>query len=92
MQTWVTLVRIRFACLGFLSWSSFVINYLGSSSISTANPEAASNPFFGLAPNNGMVLMMVIVATMATVIASQALITGVFSLSRQAVQLGFSLA
>lgn len=78
---------IRLAWI-FLVGPSLVICYLGQAALVTKNPEAASNPFFGLAPNDGMVLLLVLVATMATVIASQALITGVFSLSRQAVQLG----
>lgn len=78
---------IRLAWI-FLVGPSLVICYLGQAALVTSNPEAASNPFFGLAPNDGMVLVMVLIATMATVIASQALITGVFSLSRQAVQLG----
>ena len=78
---------IRLAWI-FLVGPSLVICYLGQAALVTANPQAASNPFFGLAPNDGMVLLLVLVATMATVIASQALITGVFSLSRQAVQLG----
>lgn len=78
---------IRLAWI-FLVGPSLVICYLGQAALVTTNPEAAANPFFGLAPNNGMVLLLVLVATMATVIASQALITGVFSLSRQAVQLG----
>jgi KUP system potassium uptake protein len=72
----------------FLVGPSLVLCYLGQAALVTTNPESADNPFFGLAPNNGMVLVLVLVATMATVIASQALITGVFSLSRQAVQLG----
>ena len=78
---------IRLAWI-FLVGPSLVLCYLGQAALVTTNPEAADNPFFGLAPNNGMVLILVLVATMATVIASQALITGVFSLSRQAVQLG----
>ena len=78
---------IRLAWI-FLVGPSLVLCYLGQAALVTTNPAAADNPFFGLAPNNGMVLLLVLVATMATVIASQALITGVFSLSRQAVQLG----
>ena len=78
-------IRIAWA---ILVGPALVLCYLGQAALVTANPEAASNPFFGLAPNDGMLLVLVLVATMATVIASQALITGVFSLSRQAVQLG----
>lgn len=78
---------IRLAWI-FLVGPSLVICYLGQAALVTTNPEAASNPFFGLAPNDGVLLVLVLTATLATVIASQALITGVFSLSRQAVQLG----
>ena len=67
---------------------ALVLCYLGMASVVLADPAAAENPFFGLAPNSTVVLLMVILSTAATVIASQALITGVFSLSRQAVQLG----
>ena len=67
---------------------ALVLCYLGMASVVLADPAAAKNPFFALAPNSTVVLLMVILSTAATVIASQALITGVFSLSRQAVQLG----
>jgi len=67
---------------------ALVLCYLGMASVVLADPAAAENPFFALAPNSTVVLLMVILSTAATVIASQALITGVFSLSRQAVQLG----
>jgi KUP system potassium uptake protein len=60
-------------------------------SVVLPDPAAAKNPFFALAPNSTVVLLMVILSTAATVIASQALITGVFSLSRQAVQLNRSV-
>ena len=53
-----------------------------------SNPEAASNPFYNLAPSWAL-YPLVVIATAATVIASQALISGVFSLTRQAVQLGY---
>ena len=59
----------------------------GSAAIA-GNPKAAENPFYH-AGAAGAVLPLVVLATVATVIASQALITGVFSLTRQAVQLGF---
>lgn len=78
---------IRLAWL-ILVGPALVLCYLGQAALVKSNPAAAENPFFGLAPNAPMVLILVVVATMATVIASQALITGVFSLSRQAVQLG----
>ena len=53
-----------------------------------ADPEAVKNPFFNMAPEWAL-LPMVLLATMATVIASQALITGAFSVTRQAIQLGY---
>jgi KUP system potassium uptake protein len=67
---------------------ALVLSYLGQAAVLINNPAAISNPFFALAPNKPMTLILIIVATAATIVASQALITGVFSLSRQAVQLG----
>ena len=74
------------------AWLCFVfpclfLNYLGQAALVLGNPEAASDPFFKLVPGWAL-LPMVILATAATVIASQAVITGAYSLSRQAVQLG----
>lgn len=76
-----------------LSWYLFVcpallLNYFGQGALLLHRPEAASNPFFGLAPDV-LLIPLVILATMAAVIASQALISGIFSLARQAIQLGF---
>jgi len=68
---------------------SLMLNYLGQSALILSNPEAAANPFYLTVPSWGLI-PMVLLATAATVIASQAVISGVFSLSRQAVQLGFS--
>ncbi len=67
---------------------ALVINYLGQGALILNNPETARNPFFLLAPEWAL-YPLVILATMATVIASQALISGVFSLTRQAIALGF---
>jgi KUP system potassium uptake protein len=66
-----------------------VLNYFGQGAIVIARPGTASNPFFGLVPTWGL-YPMVVVATAAAVVASQALISGAFSLTRQAVQLGYS--
>ena len=63
------------------------LNYLGQGSMVLAHPETLSNPFFLMAPN-GFQAPLVVLATMATIIASQAVITGAFSLAQQAVQLG----
>lgn len=78
---------IRWAWM-FLVGPALILCYLGQAAYVVQNPEATANPFFSLAPNDAVTIIMVISATFATVIASQALITGVFSLSRQAVQLG----
>lgn len=77
---------IRTAWLG-LVFPALTLNYLGQGSLVLARPEAADNPFFLMAPAWGL-LPLVILATCATVIASQAVISGAFSLTRQAVQLG----
>ena len=66
-----------------------MLNYFGQTAELLAHPEAADNPFYRMLPE-WAVIPMVLLATAATVIASQAVISGVFSLSRQAVQLGFS--
>ena len=75
-----------------LAWFSFVLpalllNYFGQGALLLNDPLAVQNPFFRLFPD-WMVLPMVALATLATVIASQAVISGAFSVARQAVQLG----
>jgi KUP system potassium uptake protein len=65
-----------------------MLNYFGQGALLLRRPEAALNPFYYLAPEWAL-YPMVILATMATVIASQAVITGSFSLTQQAVQLGY---
>ncbi|NLJ26390.1 potassium transporter Kup [Desulforhabdus amnigena] len=77
-----------------LSWFSIafpalLLNYFGQGALLLDNPDFAFNPFYGLVPKS-FLYPMVALSTMATVIASQAMITGVFSLTQQAVQLGFS--
>ncbi len=71
----------------FLVFPALTINYLGQAALILHDPAAKANPFFLLIPDWGR-LPVVILATAATVIASQAVISGAFSLSRQAVQLG----
>lgn len=77
-----------------LVYPALTLNYLGQGALvsSTTDPEALAevleSPFYSLAPS-GMLMPLIILATLATVIASQAMITGVFSLTLQAVQLGF---
>lgn len=67
---------------------ALVLNYFGQGALLLSRPEAAENPFYLLAPNSWQ-LPLVCLATMASVIASQALISGIFSLAKQAIQLGY---
>ncbi|MBY0455613.1 MAG: potassium transporter Kup [Burkholderiaceae bacterium] len=67
---------------------ALILNYFGQGALLLANPEAVKNPFFMMAPDWAL-LPLVILATMATVIASQALITGAFSVTKQVIQLGY---
>ncbi|WP_353189487.1 potassium transporter Kup [Pandoraea pnomenusa] len=78
---------IRFAW-SFLVFPALALNYFGQGALLLTNPKAIENPFFLLAPDWAL-LPLVIVATAATVIASQAVISGAFSLTSQAIQLGY---
>ncbi|MBT2134084.1 potassium transporter Kup [Croceibacterium sp. LX-88] len=71
----------------YLIFPALLLNYLGQGSLLLRNPAAAENPFFLLAPED-LRLPLVLLATAATVIASQAVITGAYSVMQQAVQLG----
>jgi KUP system potassium uptake protein len=76
-----------------LSWSVLVfpallLNYFGQTALLLEVPQATSNPFYGLVPRF-LLYPMVALATTATVIASQAMITGVYSLTQQAIQIGY---
>ncbi|HSP39665.1 MAG TPA: potassium transporter Kup [Frankiaceae bacterium] len=71
----------------FVVFPALVLNYLGQAGLILHHPDTVSNPFFLLLPGWAR-LPMVVLATAATVIASQAVISGAFSLSRQAMQLG----
>ena len=76
-----------------LAWFSIVmpclvLNYFGQGALLLSNPAAVKNPFFMMAPAWAL-LPMVGLATLATVIASQALITGAFSVTKQVIQLGY---
>lgn len=72
----------------FVAFPALWLNYLGQGALILHDPRTIENPFFSLVPEN-MVLPLVVMATVATVVASQAMLTGAFSLTRQAVQLGF---
>ena len=67
---------------------ALIINYFGQGALVLADPAAIQNPFYRLIPDL-MLVPMVVLATAATAIASQAVITGSYSLTRQAIQLGF---
>jgi KUP system potassium uptake protein len=71
-----------------LALPALLCNYFGQGALILADPRAVSEPFYGLVPP-ALLYPMVALATMATIIASQAIISGVFSLTRQAIQLGF---
>jgi len=76
------------------AWFAFVfpllyLNYLGQGALILADPKAIESPFFLLAPDELLLIPLVILATTATVIASQAVISGAFSLTSQAMQLGY---
>jgi len=67
---------------------ALLCNYFGQGALVIENPEAAANPFYALVPP-AFIYPMVVLSTMAAIIASQALISGAYSLTRQAIQLGF---
>ncbi len=67
---------------------SLTLNYFGQGALLLRNPDAVANPFFNMAPDWALI-PMVILATAATVIASQALISGAFSVTKQVIQMGF---
>ena len=67
---------------------ALLLNYFGQGALLLSDPEAAEQPFFLLAPDWAL-LPLVVLATAAAIIASQALISGAFSLTRQAIQLGY---
>ncbi len=78
--------------LGWFSivWPSLILNYLGQGALILDRGEAALvNPFYGLVGGGWAIYPLVAIATAATIIASQALITGTYSLTQQAVQLGY---
>ncbi|MFN5828284.1 MAG: potassium transporter Kup [Rhodobacterales bacterium] len=72
---------------GFLVFPALTLSYLGQGALVLSHPEKASNPFFLMAPDWAL-LPLVILATCATVIASQAVISGAFSMMKQAVRMG----
>ena len=72
-----------------LVFPSLILNYFGQGGLILHDPQAAANPFYLLAPRI-LLYPLIALATMAAIIASQAMISGAFSLTRQCVQLGYS--
>jgi KUP system potassium uptake protein len=79
-----TAIRLGWLCV---TLPALILNYLGQGAVILRDPAALKNPFFALAPE-GFHYPLVGLATLATIIASQAVISGVFSITRQSVQLG----
>ncbi|MGH8040716.1 MAG: potassium transporter Kup [Rudaea sp.] len=79
---------IRIAWFGYVS-PALVLNYFGQGALLLSNPKAIDNPFYRLVPQ-ALLLPMIVLASVAAVIASQAVISGAFSMTREAIQLGFS--
>ncbi len=79
---------IQYAWLGYVL-PALLINYFGQGALLLADPSAVENPFYLLAPEWGR-YPLVILATLATIIASQAVISGAFSITQQAMQLGYT--
>lgn len=79
---------IRYAWLGYVL-PALLINYFGQGALLLADPTSVENPFYLLAPDWAR-YPLVILATVATIIASQAVISGAFSITQQAIQLGYT--
>src|SRR5438874_7216935 len=71
-----------------LVFPALLLNYFGQGALLLGDPDALENPFYRLAPGWGL-YPLVILASLATIIASQAVISGAFSITRQAIQLGY---
>jgi KUP system potassium uptake protein len=78
---------IRYAWFGFVL-PCLLLNYFGQGALLLQHPEAVVNPFYLLAPK-AFQIPLVVIATLAAIVASQALISGAFSLTQQAIQLGY---
>ncbi len=78
---------IRYAWFGFV-FPALLLNYFGQGALLIGHPDAIQNPFYLLAPTWAMYPLLIL-STLATVIASQAVISGAFSMTKQAIQLGY---
>jgi len=72
----------------YLVFPALILNYMGQAAMLTLHPEFVDNPFFRMVPPS-LTIPLLVIATLATIIASQAVISGAFSVTRQAIQLGF---
>jgi KUP system potassium uptake protein len=73
---------------GFVVFPSLLLNYMGQGALLLSNPKAVENPFYLLFPDS-LLMPVLVLATLAAIIASQAVISGAFSVSKQAILLGF---
>lgn len=87
MPTWGISAAPDSPGLGYLVLPALALNYLGQGALLMRDPAALANPFFHLFPDSWL-LPTVVLATIALVIASQAVISGAFSLTKEAIQLG----
>ena len=88
-RTWAISARSRSASSWFgLVLPALVLNYFGQGALLLADPAAAKNPFYMMVPP-ALLIPMIVLATAAAVIASQAVISGAFSVTREAIQLGY---
>ncbi len=72
-----------------IAFPALLLNYFGQGALLIHDPAALTNPFYNMVPR-GVLPLLIVIATAATIIASQAVISGAYSLTRQAVQLGYS--
>jgi KUP system potassium uptake protein len=72
----------------FLVFPALMLNYMGQAAMLIEHPQYVDNPFFHMVPSS-LTVPLLVVATLATIIASQAVISGAFSVTQQAIQLGF---
>jgi len=73
----------------FFAWPGLILNYFGQGARVLANPDDTSHTFFAMVPEGMPRLALTLLSIVAAIIASQAMITGTFSITRQAIQLGF---
>jgi KUP system potassium uptake protein len=73
----------------FCAWPALILNYFGQGARVLANPDDTAHTFFALVPEGAPRLALTLLSIVAAIIASQAMITGTYSLTRQAIQLGF---